>query len=96
MISIVEIQNMLSHLSANCSRDEWCTVAIGLKHNYHNNENAGWVIFNNWSKTAPELYSLADTIKLWQSIAVDKTGLLTTSSIVKKAIQNGYMPSQTE
>lgn len=97
-----EVQNMLSHITATCGRDEWRTVAYALKHHYHDNDALGWALFSNWSKTAPafaddgsKLYDPVDTDKMWTSITPEKAGKrpITIASIVKQALSNGYLPS---
>ena len=40
----------------NCSRSEWLNVALALKHHYHDADDIGWVIFDNWSMTGGDAY----------------------------------------
>jgi len=91
-----EILKMLRCLDADCSRDEWLRVGLALKHHYHDNDDTGWVLFDNWSKTGGDAYGPHDARKLWDTVkpTSDNGGATTTlATIAHKAIEKGYIPS---
>lgn len=91
-----EINKMLRCLDAECSRSEWLNVALALKHHYHDNDASGWILFDNWSKTAPVVYDPIEALKLWKTIKPAREGqpTITLGTLVYKAIEQGYIPGR--
>jgi hypothetical protein len=62
---------LLKHISPDCSRDTWFSIAAAL----HNElGDSGFSLFDEWSRGAPSLYDEHKTDVLWKSLANSKTG----------------------
>lgn len=93
-----EVSKMLDSLDADCSREEWLRVALALKHQYHDDDNTGWALFDNWSMTGSEQYDPIESRKLWTTIKPsrpDGQPTVTLGSLVHIALNNGYMPGMS-
>lgn len=91
-----EVRKMLRCLAADCSRSEWLSVALALKHHYHDDDGTGWTLFDNWSMSGGDAYDPIESRKLWATVksSPDNGGKTTTlATVAHKAIQNGYVPS---
>jgi len=93
-----EIGKMLESLDADCSRDEWLRVGLALKHQFHDSDDTGWILFNNWSMTGSDQYDAAECKKLWNTISPARDSgqpTVTMGSLVHIAIKNGYIPGMS-
>lgn len=91
-----EVRKMLRCLAADCGRSEWCNTALALKHHYHDNDETGWVLFDNWSMTGGDAYDPVEARKLWDTISPttsDGRASITLATVAHKAIEKGYVPS---
>ena len=91
-----EIRKMLRCLDADCSRDEWLRVGLALKHHYHDDDETGFILFDNWSMSGGDSYDTIEARKLWDTINPTKgtgSATVTLGTIVHKAIDKGYVPS---
>ena len=92
-----EINKMLQCIDADCSRAEWLSVGLALKHHYHDQDALGWTLFDNWSKTAPNVYDAVACNKLWNTVRPEREGqpTVTLGTLVYKSLDNGYLPGRT-
>ena len=84
-------REMLAHVSADCSREDWLRIAAALKAGL---EDSGWPVFNDWSSTAPDRYDATDCRRTWDSLQSD--GKATWGTLVHHARAGGWkLPSDT-
>ena len=95
-----EIARMLEHLDPDCSYDEWFRIACGLKHYYHDDVQAGFDIFDQWSSTAEHTgkYDQHESLIKWNSVQpTARSGQrpITLGSVVDMAKKSGnYVPTK--
>lgn len=91
---VVEVVNMLGHVSADCGYEEWRNVGMALKHYFHDDEDVALSIFDDWSRTGAEKYDGPAVARLWSSIKpVSANGAsITLGTLVTMARANGYIP----
>ena len=91
--SVKWAQGMLSHVSADCDYGSWFAIACAL----HSGLGAsdGWLVFNEWSQTAPARFNAAAARKLWGSL--DGRGRIGWGTLVRRAQESGWKaPKRTK
>jgi putative DNA primase/helicase len=80
------IRAALRYIDAACSREEWARVGMSIKAGLPGED--GFALFSEWSQSAPDHYSAADTRSTWRSIRAD--GGVTIATLYRMAQQNGW------
>lgn len=65
---VAELKAWLKHLDKHCcdDRDEWIRIGAALHHET-GGTNAGWALFDEWSRSSKKYKDRADTLKRWES-----------------------------
>ena len=92
-----DITELLSHIDADCGRDEWLQVALGLKHQFQADDATGYALFDAWSRTGTQKYDAQQAQKLWRTIdpTPKQAGIapVTIATVAKMAMDRGYQPT---
>lgn len=80
-----EITQALTYLDPSCSREEWVRIGMAVKSELG---NAGFALWNDWSKTAGAKYHAPDARDTWKSIS--HTGGITIATLIHEAQQFGF------
>lgn len=80
-----EIAEALSYIDANCDRDTWFKMACAVKSELG---NAGFGVWNDWSKTSSEKYDSKAASDTWKSAKA--TGGVTIATLIHEAQQFGF------
>lgn len=80
-----EIAEALSYIDANCDRDTWFKMACAVKSELG---NAGFAVWNDWSKTSSEKYDSKAAADTWKSAKA--TGGVTIATLIHEAQQFGF------
>lgn len=80
-----EIAEALTYLDANCSREDWVRIGMAIKSELG---NAGFELFEDWSKTAAGKFNSKDARETWKSIK--PTGGVTIATLIYEAQQFGF------
>ena len=76
---------LLSHVSADCPREQWWRVGAALRAGLG---SAGWLLFREWSQSAPDRYDADDCRRTWDSLTAD--GDVTFGTLVHMARGGGW------
>lgn len=80
-----EIAEALSYLDARCDREQWVRIGMAIKAELG---NAGFDLWNDWSKTAADKYDNRAARDTWKSIK--PAGGVTIATLIHEAQQFGY------
>ena len=80
-----EIAEALAYLDAGCAREEWVRIGMSIKSELG---NAGFALFEDWSKTAPQKFDTKACREAWKSIK--PTGGITIATLIHEAKQFGF------
>lgn len=77
---------LLPHLSADCSRDEWLRVAMGIMHQLGKTNEARELV-REWSAMSKTKYNEGDFDTMWRSLKPDPLGKIpvTLASVIEMA-----------
>lgn len=80
-----EIAQALTYLDAGCGREEWARIGMAIKSELG---NAGYKLFEDWSRTAPGKFNSNDCRDTWKNIT--RTGGITIATLIYEAQQFGF------
>lgn len=86
-----EIAQALTYLDAGCPREDWVRVGMAIKSELG---NAGFSLWDDWSRGAKEKYNSKDTRDTWKSIK--PTGGITIGTLIKEAQQFGFSMNEAQ
>lgn len=92
-VTLAIAKDALSHLDADCSRDEWLQVAAALKHQFYpRQEEDAYTLFDEWSAQGVKYGGGDETEKLWKSLRPTPTGRLpvTIRTLLHAAVAAGW------
>ncbi|MBE16529.1 MAG: putative primase [Prokaryotic dsDNA virus sp.] len=99
-ISIDTVQAALEHISPDCNMHEWKEIACAIKHQFQNDEDAGFLLFDQWSSGAVErVYEGTESnLRMWNTFKANPAHRdpTTIKTLLRKAIDNGWDNSATE
>ena len=78
-------RELLSYVSADCTRDDWVRIGAAIKAGL---DGAGWPVFDKWSQAAPNRYNAAACRRTWDSLSAE--GGVTWGTLVKLAKDGGW------
>lgn len=87
------VTEMLSKLDPDMPRAEWLKVAAALRHQFADDPEQGYDLFEAWSATAKAKYEGAEsTRKLWDSLKANPTDRqpVTLATVLQMAQENGW------
>ena len=79
-----EVEDMLTYISPDCSRDEWVHIGMGLRNEYG---DAALQVWDNWSSGGSK-YNQRDVYNVWRSF--NGSGY-TIATVVYLAQEGGYI-----
>lgn len=89
----------LAHVDPGCGRSKWVKIGMALRHHFHDNEEVGIYLFDEWSSGeywpsgCPENYNPDDIPGQWSSFKPEgASGTATIGSVYYEAIQGGWHP----
>lgn len=83
-VSLSEVEEMLSYLSSDTSRDEWLSIGMALRDEFG---DVACELWHKWSSNAPS-YNYRDAQSAWRSFTGEG---VTIGSLVYKAKQAGWL-----
>jgi len=86
-----EIAEALTYLDAACPREDWVRIAFAIKSELG---NAGYQLFEDWSKTAPEKFNTKSCREAWKS--AKPTGGVTIATLIHEAQQFGFSLNESQ
>ena len=86
-----EIAEALSYLDASCCREEWARIGMAIKSELG---NAGFELWDDWSKTAGAKYSSEAARETWKSIK--PSGGITIATLIYEAQQFGFSLNESQ
>lgn len=86
-----EIAEALSYLDASCCREEWARIGMAIKSELG---NAGFELWDDWSKTAGAKYSSEAARETWKSIK--PSGGITIATLIYEAQQFGFSLNKSQ
>lgn len=95
-VTLALAEEMIRFLDADMSRRDWLQVAMGLRHQFPDESEAAYQIFDRWSATAKAKYSGSDDTRAsWESIKPNPRGRspVTIHTVRKKAVAEGWTPT---
>ena len=84
-LTLETIEAALFSISADLSRDQWARIGMALKSELG---EAGWPLFDAWSKTDARSYNAKDCADTWKSIRPD--GGVNIATLIWEAQQAGW------
>ena len=98
--AVDEILDALGHVEPECSRSDWLRVGLALRHQFHDDPEKGFSIFNNWSQGTlstdqhvPTNYDGDSIYHQWESFKPE--GATTIGTLFHMAIESGWTPPRT-
>lgn len=92
-VTLEAVKEALSHLSSDCSRDEWLAVAAALKHQFAATQpEEAYVVFDEWSSSGSKYEGQKDTHTIWKSFSEQPRGRspITIRTLLKRAVESGW------
>lgn len=92
-ITLTIAKDALSHLDADCSRDDWRNIAAALKHQYFpHKEDAAFTLFDEWSSGGKKYEGEDETRRLWKTLRPTPIGRLpvTIRTLLHSATEAGW------
>ena len=88
------IREALRHINADCSRSEWVSTGMALKHHFHDKQDIGFALFREWSEYAADRLDYETLEPQWESFKVSNTdgASVTIATVIYKAMQAGWQP----
>lgn len=87
-LQLHEAEDMLSYITADCSRDTWIQIGMALRDEFG---DAACHVWHNWSAKG-KTYKHNDAQAAWRSFSSEG---VTIATLVYYAKQNGWLPHQT-
>src|SRR5690606_37506715 len=84
-LNLSDLSELLQYLSADCDRDTWVAVAMGVKAEFG---EAGFDAWDAWSQQGKD-YKAADARSVWKSCRKRGTGM---GTVIKLAKDGGWRP----
>jgi len=88
------IREALRHISSDCSRTEWVSTGMALKHQFHDTQDTGFALFKEWSEYHAERLDYETLEQQWGSFkpySADGASI-TIATVIYKAMQAGWQP----
>lgn len=94
-LSIEQIEDILRHLSPDCSREEWIRIGTAIHHETEG-DDTGLSIWDEWSSDGLTYPSFEGVEYQWRSFRGPTPGRasITMASVIKMAKEAGYRPSE--
>lgn len=94
-LSIEQIEDILRHLSPDCSREEWIRIGTAIHHET-GGDDTGLYIWDEWSSGGVTYPSSEGVEYQWRSFRGPTPGRasITMASVIKMAKAVGYRPSE--
>lgn len=89
-VSNEQIADMLSHIDAGCSYDEWLSVGMAI---HHTTGGAGYDLFDTWSATSDKYPSRDTMINKWHSFGKTSGNPVTIGTLWYMATSCGWKPA---
>jgi len=89
-LTVDQIRRMLTYIDADCSREEWVDVAMGVMSELG---DAGEEVWMEWSRTSTAKFNLSDARSTWKSIGA---GGKTIGTVWHMAAQKGWALDKSE
>lgn len=89
-LTVDQIRRMLTYIDADCSREEWVDVAMGVKYELG---DAGEEVWIEWSRGSAAKFNLSDAKSTWKSL---KGGGKTIGTVWNMAAPRGWNLSKDE
>lgn len=90
---IKRITSALAAIPASCARDSWLHIGFAL-HSLHweraDGTDIGFDLWNTWSASCPEKYSLHDAETVWRSFGKEGRSGITIGTLYHLAEQHGW------
>ncbi len=84
--SLSDIEDMLDHITSDCTRDEWINIGMSLRDEFG---DAACSLFHRWSAKAASRYNHSDCQAAWRSFTGEG---VTIGTIVHLAKKGGWLP----
>ena len=94
-LSIEQIEDILRHLSPDCSREEWIRIGTAIHHETEG-DDTGLSIWDEWSSDGLTYPGSEGVEYQWRSFRGPTPGRasITMASVIKMAKEAGYRPSE--
>lgn len=96
---IEHITAALTHVDPDCSRDEWRNIGMALKHQFHDDPDTGYALWDAWSagqfsaNGAPTTYEPTSQRKQWNGFKAAREGSsITVATLYHMAMVSGWQP----
>jgi len=83
-VSMEEVEQMLAHISADCSREDWLSIGMGLRDEFGDAAYGAW---DSWSSGSAK-YKQREMHNIWRSFNGSGVSI---GSVVYHAQQSGYI-----
>ena len=94
-LSIEQIEDILRHISPDCSREEWIRIGTAIHHETEG-DDTGLSIWDEWSSDGVTYPGSENVEYQWRSFRGPTPGRasITMASVIKMAKEAGYRPSE--
>lgn len=92
-VTLTTAREAMDIIGADCTRKEWINVAAGLKHQFQDQLDAAFEVFDDWSSTGGDKYAGPDTTKAdWRCLSAQPRGRapVTIRTMLKMAAEKGW------
>lgn len=91
-LSLDDVRDALSHLDPDCPMQQWVEVAAGLKHQFQDNEQAAYALWDQWSSKGKKYVDSAETEYRWGTIKANPPDRapVTIRSVLRWAQARGW------
>lgn len=88
----------LSFLDSSCGYSDWSQVAAALRHQFRDNPDEGFEVFDEWSKTSPKYEGSEETYKQYMAFQPDPNDKkpITFRSVINVARSYGFEMEKLE
>jgi len=88
------IREALQHISSDCSRTEWVSTGMALKHQFHDKQDVGFALFKEWSEYNAGRLDYETLEQQWGSFKPFSSdgASITIATVIYKAMQAGWQP----
>jgi len=91
------IQEALESIDADCPRPDWLMVAASLKHQFQDNTEKGFQLFDSWSSFGSKYVGIDDCQKMWDSLEANPDrDPCTAKTLLFMARQAGWQDDNTD
>lgn len=91
-VPLADLPALLSKLDANCDRQTWIEVGMGIRAEYGDEGFAAW---DEWSRKSPEKYKQHEQAGQWKSFK-DRQDGIGFGTVIKHAVAAGWKPPQPD